>query len=142
MAVATEHRSQHFSCATDSLGGTSIGSVSSFSLAYNNNATASFKGGSRATFVIGMGNIEISGSLTLYFVDKTQVLDLVTTDPVADDTLYVRGASGVTSDETIDITINNVKWNNWNFEYGSDGAPVLETCDFLAKTITVAETTQ
>jgi len=141
MVAASEFKGHEGSVATNQLGGTTIGKVHGFTFNINNNIVPSFVIGSRTADNIKEGNLELSGSLTLALRDKTELLDLVVATPLADDILFVRLDDDVTGNETVDITIGAIKWNEWSTEINNDGATVLETATFMNKTLTVAEVT-
>jgi len=142
MAASDLHVGTHCTCATDSLGGTTIGKVHNFTLQIARDTQPHHSAGSEDADAISTGNKTISGSLTLAFVDKTQLLDLADASPIAEDDLYVQLADGVTDNETVDITLADVKYDNWSFGFDNTGATIEESAVFFAKTITVGETTQ
>ena len=126
---------------TDSLGGTTLGKVQSFSMTVANGLTPHYEAGTRTPYVIKEGNQLISGSLGIHLRDKTEILDLVTASPIADDTLYVQASDGVSTYETVDLTLNYLKWGDWSMSFDNTGAEVIENCTWICKTITVDETT-
>jgi hypothetical protein len=141
MAAASEFKGYHASVATDSLGGTTIGKVHGFTFSVNNNVVASFVAGSRTADNILEGNQEFTGTITMALRDKTEILDLVTASTPANDTLYVRLDDDITSNETVDLTLNSVRWDTWSTEFDDTGTTVLETATFLCTTVTVGEIT-
>lgn len=140
MAAVDLFKGYHATVCTDSLGGTTIGTVLNFDIGIANNLEASYALGARTPNTLMEGNQLVSGNLTLALRDKTQVLDLATASPIADDTIYVRASTGVGGTETVDLTLNNLKWGDWSTSFANDGSTVQENCTWMAKTITVAET--
>lgn len=127
--------------ATDSLGGATIGKVTGFNITIANAMEAHYVAGSRTPDTLKEGNQLISGDLSIRFRDKAEVLDLVTASPIADDTIYVQASDGVSTFETVDLTLNNLKWGDWSMGFDDSGSEVMETTTWMCKTITVAETT-
>ena len=126
---------------TDSLGGAALGKVQSITLNINNNLEAFFKIGSRTADTIKEGNLNLTGSITMALVDKTEVLDLVVATSPAADTIYFQISDGESTFETIDLTFNNLYWDTWTTTATNDGSTVFETATFVMKTLTVDETT-
>src|SRR3990167_4661064 len=119
-----------FSCATNSLGGTTIGKVTSFGFNVDTGLVAFYASGSKDVNTLKEGNRLMTGNISLAFRDKTELLDLVYTAGLQTaDTLYVRGSSGESTTETVDLTIT-CKYSGWNFSFANDGAPVIENATF------------
>lgn len=131
----------HCTVCTDSLGGATIGKVQAFNITIANGLTPHYEAGTRTPYTIKEGNQLISGSLGLHFRDKTEVLDLVTASPIAYDTLYVQATDGVSTYETVDLTLNNLKWGDWSMSFDNTGTEVIENCTWICLTITEDETT-
>lgn len=144
MVAVDEFRGHHGSVATDSLGGTAIGRVTSFEFTVGNNISADYQAGNRNPFVIGEGNRSYEGELAMVFRDITELLNLVhpgaTTEQTAD-TLYVQLSTGASGTETVDLTIAGVKYNSHSFSFDNTGSLIEETAPFMATGVTVAETT-
>lgn len=141
MAAADELRGFHFTVATDSLGGTSIGRVRSYEFTLDTGAAPSYALGDRDPYVVGEGNRSYSGTLTMAFRDIAEVLTLITQDPQTADTHYIRGSTGVSGTETVDITLSGVKYVSWSMNPSNDGEVVEEVVPFQGTGIAVAETT-
>ena len=141
MAAVDIFKGFHFTIATDSLGGATIGRVSNYEFTFATNAVPSYQLGSQLPFIVEEGNRSFSGTLTQAFRDFRELLTLVTTSPQAADTHYVRGSTGVTGTQTVDITISGIKYTSWSFSASADGAVVEEVAPFEATGIIVAETT-
>lgn len=144
MAAVDLLKGFEFSCATNSLGGTTIGKVQSLSFGINNNMVAFYAAGNRVVNTIKEGNLAMTGSLTQALRDKTELIDIVYQGSGAtlqtSDNLYIRGSTGITATETVDLTLT-LKWDNWSFSYANDGNEVFETATFIASALTVAEIT-
>lgn len=129
------------SVATDSLGGTTIGKVSEFSLSINNNLEGYYAVGARGVNTLKEGNQEITGSITLAMVDKDQLMTVASPASAAlqsDDDLYVQLDDGTNT--TVDITLNDLKWGNFEMSFDNTGGTVMQTGSFIVKTIVIAAT--
>lgn len=141
MAVPDEFRGHMVTVATDSLGGTSIGRVSSYAFTFETGAEPSYALGSRSPYVISEGNQRFSGALTMNFRDANEVFTLITVNPQTADTHYVRYSTGVSGDQNADITIAGIKYVSGTITASNDGGGVEETYPFEATGITLAIST-
>jgi len=141
MVAANEFKGHEATVATNSLGGTTLGKIRGFTFEINNNMVGSYVAGSRNVDNIKEGNLVLTGSVTMSFRDKTEIIDIVVTDPQVDDDLFVRLDDDISSNETVDLTINDLKWDTWSTEFDNSGETIEETATFMAKTLVVAETT-
>jgi len=123
------------------LGGATIGRVSNYEFTFGTNAESSYALGSQLPFIVEEGNRSFSGTLTQAFRDFREILTLVTASPQVADQHFVRGSTGVTGTETVDITISGIKYTSWSFAASNDGSTVEEVAPFEATGIAVEETT-
>jgi len=139
MAAVDVFKGWHFTVATDSLGGATIGRVTNYEFTFATNAEPSYQLGSQIPFIVEEGNKSFSGTLTQAFRDIREVLTLVSTSPQVADTHYVEGSTGVSSSETVQLTISGIKYTSWGFTASADGSSVEEVAPFEATGIVISE---
>ncbi len=138
MAAPEQFKGYECTVCTDSLGGTSIGCVQEFSLSISNNLEALYCLGARTPSSLKEGNQAITGSVSMAMVDTTFPLTCVPASAAlqSDDDLYVQLDDG--TNDTIDITLADLKWGDFTFSVSSDGSTVIESGTFIAKAVTFA----
>ena len=141
MAAADEFRGHQVSVATDSLGGASIGRVQSYEWLITLNATPSYALGSSSPYVVGTGNKQFNGTMTMAFRDVNEVLTLLSPTLQVADSHFVRYSTGVSATETADITITGLKYGSGGVTASNDGGIVVSTYPFEATAILIGETT-